>query len=189
MQSANSEIPPTTTVPSALLLSSADCRRATANPHVPPTLHRLIHHPRRASRQNPPPALAITLPAANPQHDWNRQRRDVVERFMNDSPPDAREHLAEPADIQEPGGGVGTRGTQQWVALLVLAQHVVDEVGRDRHLAARLLLPRKAALDQACDDRAIAEGALHQSGFREPGLQIIAQHVLVEQRGERELTA
>ena len=54
------------------------------------------------------------------------------------------------------------------------------------HLAAGLLLAGEAPLDQAGDDRAIAEGALHQRGFREPGLEIVAQHVLVEQRVEIE---
>ena len=32
-------------------------------------------------------------------------------------------------------------------------------------------------------DRAIAERALHQRGFLQPGLEIVAEHVLVEQRG------
>ena len=72
---------------------------------------------------------------------------------------------------------------------LVLAQHVVDEVGGDRELAARLFLAGKPLLDQSGDDRAGAEGALHQRRFREPGLQIVAQHVLVEQLREREIAA
>jgi hypothetical protein len=43
------------------------------------------------------------------------------------------------------------------------AQHVIDEVGRHRHLPAALLLAGKAPLDQARDDGAVAEGALHQA--------------------------
>src|SRR5262249_16757048 len=169
--------------------SSYRAPAAVARKQSPLSLHRLPNEFRLGLRQERIPGLAIDLLAADLQHDWNREWRDVVERFMNDSPPDAREHPAEPADIEEAGRGVGAGGAQQEVVALVLAQHVVDEVGRDRHLAARLLLPREAALDQAGDDRAIAEGALHQSRFREPGFQIIAQHVLIEQHGERELTA
>ena len=46
--------------------------------------------------------------------------------------------------------------------------------------------PRMAPLDQPGDDRAVAEGALHQRGFREPRVEIVAQHVLVEQLVERQ---
>ena len=64
---------------------------------------------------------------------------------------------------------------------LVLAQHVVDEVGRDRDLAPRLLLARIAALDQPGDDGAGPEGALHQRRFGEPVLEVVAEHVLGEE--------
>ena len=49
--------------------------------------------------------------------------------------------------------------------------------------------PGKRRLDQAGDDGAIAEGALHQRGFGEPFLEVVAQHVLVEKLRERELAA
>ena len=58
-----------------------------------------------------------------------------------------------------------------------------------RELPARFLLAGIAPLDQPGDDGAGAECALHQRRFGEPGLQIVAQHVLVEQRGERQLAA
>jgi hypothetical protein len=45
----------------------------------------------------------------------------MVECFMNDSAPDAREHLAESANIEKPGGGIGTRGTQKQVIGLVFS--------------------------------------------------------------------
>ena len=50
-------------------------------------------------------------------------------------------------------------------------------------------LPGKAALDQPGDDGAGAEGALHQRRLGEPGFEVVAQHVLVEQRRERQLAA
>ena len=62
-----------------------------------------------------------------------------------------------------------------------LLQHVVDQVGRDRHLPAALLLAGMAPLDQAGNHRAIAEHALEQVALVQPGLEIVAQHVLVEQ--------
>ena len=79
---------------------------------------------------------------------------------------------------RRPVRGVGAGGAQQHMVGLVLAQHVIDKVGRDGDLAARLLLSREPPLDQAGNDRAIAEHALHQRRFGKPGLQIVAQHVL-----------
>ena len=64
----------------------------------------------------------------------------------------------------------------------MLAQHIVDQVGGERDLAARLLLSGKASFDQARNHRAGAEGPLHQRALGKPGIKIVAQHVLVEQR-------
>ena len=69
----------------------------------------------------------------------------------------------------------------------MFAQHIIDEVGREQHLAAALLLTGEAARDQARDQRTIAEGALHQRGFRQPRLEIVTEHVGGEQRVEIEL--
>ena len=85
----------------------------------------------------------------------------------------------------KPARGIGARRLQQDVVGLVAAEHVVDEVGRDRHLPAGLFLARMPALDQPGDDGAIAERALQQVRIREPRLEIVAQHVLVEEIGER----
>ena len=108
---------------------------------------------------------------------------------MDNSALDAREHFAEPLDVEQAGGGVGARGAQQDVVGLMLAQHVIDQVGRDRELAARFLLAGEAPLDQPGDDGAGAERALHQRRFGEPGFQVVAQHVLVEQLRERQIAA
>ena len=56
---------------------------------------------------------------------------------MDDSPLDAREHFAEPLDVEQAGRGIGARRAQQHMVGLVLAQHVVDEIGRDRDLPPR----------------------------------------------------
>ena len=90
-------------------------------------------------------------------------------------------HHAEAPHVEESRCRIGPRGPQKHMVGLVLAQHVVDEIGRDRDLPAGLLLARKAALDQPGDDRAMPEGALHQGGFGEPVLEIVAEHVLGEQ--------
>ena len=95
----------------------------------------------------------------------------------------------EPADIEQPGRGIGARRAQQHVIGLVLAQHVVDQVGREQHLAAGFLLAGEAPRDQAGNDRAGAERALHQRGFGKPRLEIVAQHVRIEQRIEIEPAA
>ena len=96
----------------------------------------------------------------------------------------ARQHITEPAQIEQPRRGVGARGAQQHVIGLMLAQHVVDEVGGEQHLPPRLLRADEAARDQPGDHRAGLEGALHQRRFGEPGFEIVAQHVGIEQRVE-----
>ncbi len=64
------------------------------------------------------------------------------------------------------------------------AQHVIDEVGRNLDLPPGLAAIEKIALDQPGDDGAIAERALHQRGFLQPFLEIVAEHVLAQQIGE-----
>ena len=107
---------------------------------------------------------------------------------MGDSPLDPREHITEPANIEQARRGIGARRAQQHVIGLVLAQHVVDQVGREQHLPPGLFLAGEAAGDQAGDDGAGAEGALHQCRFRQPRLEIVTQHVRIEQRVEIELS-
>ena len=41
-----------------------------------------------------------------PQHRY-RERRHAVKILVDDSTPDALEHIAEPADVQKSGGGIG----------------------------------------------------------------------------------
>src|SRR6185437_1455102 len=113
----------------------------------------------------------------------------MVERLMDDSAADAREHFAEPADIEQASRGVASRRAQQHVVGLMAAQYVVNEIGRDGDLTARLLLARKTALDQPGNDRAIAEGPFHQRRFGEPGFEIVAEHVLIEKLVERQRAA
>src|SRR5579864_5910221 len=99
---------------------------------------------------------------------------------------DPRQHGAEPFDVEEARGRLLARGAQEDVVGLMAAQHVVDEVGRDRHLPLILLLGRRPALDQSGDDGALPEHAFHQRRFGKPGFEIIAQHVLAEQLRERQ---
>ena len=84
--------------------------------------------------------LAIDGFAADLQHHRHRKRRYVVERRVDDVALDSRKHLAEAADVEKAGRRILPRGAQQDVVGLVAAQHVVDEVGRDGHLAPGLLL-------------------------------------------------
>src|SRR5215203_4801316 len=98
---------------------------------------------------------------------------------MDDSTPDPGEHFAKPFDIEQTCCSIGTRRAQQQMIWLMFTQYIVDEIGRDRDLAAGLLRARIAARDQARDDGVVAESALHESRFRKPRLQVVAQHVLV----------
>src|SRR5262249_33285023 len=104
----------------------------------------------------------------------------MVESFMNDSAPDPREHFTKTLDVEQTGRRVRTRSAQQNMIRLMLAQHIVDEVGGNRELPARLLLARKTLFDQSGNDGAAAKRALHQRRFSKPRFQIVTKHVLVE---------
>jgi hypothetical protein len=99
---------------------------------------------------------------------------------MPDSSANALQEKVEPSDIDEASCRIGERSAEKNVVGLVLAEHVVDEVGGNGHLTPRLLLSRMAALDQARDDGSHPEGAFHQARLGEPGVEIVAEHVLVE---------
>src|SRR5260370_37527445 len=99
------------------------------------------------------------------------------------------EHLARRRNAEKPGGGSrGGRAQERWAGLRA-RQAVLPETGGARPPPPRLLLAGKPALDQACDDRADAEGTLHQRRFGEPRFQIIAEHILAEQCRQRKLAA
>ena len=89
------------------------------------------------------------LLAADLQQHGHRQRRDAGEGAVVDPALDAGQHVRQPAHVGQPAGGVGAGGAEQHVVGFVLPQHVVDQVGTERHLPAGLLLSGMAALDQA----------------------------------------
>ena len=70
---------------------------------------------------------------------------------MDDSPVNARQHITEPLEVEQPGGSIGARRAQQHMIGLVLAQHVVDQIGREQDLAPCLFLAGEAARDQSRD--------------------------------------
>src|SRR3954452_7860636 len=113
----------------------------------------------------------------------------MVERLMDDPSPDAREHVTEATDVEKARRGIRAGGAQEDMVALMLAEHIVDEIGGDGDLTTRFLLAGKTALDQARNDRAGAKRAFHERGFGEPSLEIVAQHVYVEQFCKDELTA
>ena len=78
-----------------------------------------------------------------------------------------------------PARRVGPGAAQQQVVRLVAAQHVVDQVGGEGDLAAGLLLAGKPPLDQARrSGRTGLKARLHHRALRQPGFQVVAQHVL-----------
>src|SRR5262245_24005363 len=100
---------------------------------------------------------------------------------MPDSALDSPQEIAEAVDVDEAGRGVGESRLQQNMPGFVLAEHVIDEIAGRRHLPSGLLLSGMAALDQSRNDGADPEGALHQARLSEPGVEIVAEHVLIEQ--------
>ena len=81
---------------------------------------------------------------------------------MPDSVLDAGKKISEPPDVEKPGGRIRPGRLEQIGGRDRAAQHVVDEVGRHRHLASGFDLAWMAALDQARNDGRQAERALHQ---------------------------
>ena len=99
---------------------------------------------------------------------------------MHDAALDPRQHVAEAFQVKQPGGGIGPGGAQQHVIGLMFAQDIVDQVGREQHLATAFLLAGKTPRDQARYDRAGTESAFHQRRFRKPRLKIVTQHIRIE---------
>src|SRR5690606_29123394 len=80
-------------------------------------------------------ATAVDLLLSDLQQYRYRQRRDAVEAAVADAALHTAQHLAETADVGEAASSVGAGGLQQDVIRLVLAQHVVNEVCVEGHLA------------------------------------------------------
>ena len=59
----------------------------------------------------------------------------------------------------------------------VFAQHVVDQVGREGHLLARLALAGMLALDQPADHRDLAERALQQRRSLHPVDELVLEDI------------
>jgi hypothetical protein len=92
-------------------------------------------------------------------------------------PGGAVEQAGEAADVGHPLARVVPGGAQQQVVGLVAAQHVVDEVGREGDLLARLALAGMVALDEAADHRDLAEGALQQVRALHPFDELVLEDV------------
>src|SRR5262249_14120377 len=88
-----------------------------AAPRPPPTALRML-------RRKPIRGRFRASPAA--------RAADAVERTVDDSAADAREHIAEAANVEQTARGVGAGGAQEDVIGLMPTQHVVNKVGRDR---------------------------------------------------------
>ncbi len=64
---------------------------------------------------------------------------------------------------------------------MVPPQHVVDQVRIHRHLLPRFLRAWMVPLDEPGNHRDVAKRPPQHRAFRQPRLQIVAQHVLIEQ--------
>ena len=105
---------------------------------------------------------------------------------MNDVVLDATKQHAQSLDVEQSARRIATRRLDEDVVRLVLVEHVVDDVRRHGDLPAGLFLARMPPLDQPGDDRGIAEGAAHQLALVQPVLEVVAEHVLVEQLRQRQ---
>jgi hypothetical protein len=62
-------------------------------------LHRLLHQFVRCLGKERVRRLAVDRLAGDLEYHRNGERRDVIERLMDDSPLDAREHIGEAAHV------------------------------------------------------------------------------------------
>src|ERR1700759_4552184 len=65
------------------------------------SFHRFLDQFVGSFRQQDVGSFAVNRLAPDIQHDRDRQGRDPVERLMDDSPLDAREHFGDPADVEQ----------------------------------------------------------------------------------------
>ena len=144
--------------------------------------HRLFDQRFRRIRQNIV-GLAEDRLLADFQHDRHGERRDAFEPLMHDSPAD-RESISPSRAMSSSPVAASARvaWSRMWSGSCVAA--LVDEVGRDRDLPAGLLLAGMAPLDQPDDLRSCGRCASAAS-CRQPCFEVVAEHLLVEQLGER----
>ena len=103
---------------------------------------------------------------------------------MADAARHAAEHAGEAAEIGQAAGGIGARRAQQDVVGLVPAQHVVDQVGVDGDLAAVCSAPGWLRSTRPAITATLRKVRRSMRALRHPGFEIVAQHVLLEQRGD-----
>src|SRR5262249_54316259 len=99
--------PGNTTQPVNRQDAAINSRPASARTQPQSSLHRLLHQFRLSLGEHFIGCLTVDRLAPDLQHYGDWKRGDVIERFMNDSALDAREHFAEPPDVEEAGRGVG----------------------------------------------------------------------------------
>src|SRR4029078_2461559 len=75
------------------------------------------------------PRFAGDAFTADLEHDRDRQRRNVLQPNMPDSTHNALQETPYPADVEHPGSGIGPCSLEENMVRLVLAKHVVDEIG------------------------------------------------------------
>jgi biopolymer transport protein ExbD len=126
-------------------------------------------------------SLRQALAADHHQHR-DGERADPVELHVDQPLGRAVEQVAEPADVGHPRPGVGPGGFDQHVVWFILAQNVVDQVGREGHLLAALALARMLPLNQPGDHRHLAERAAQDVRFLNPFEELVAENVGREQR-------
>ena len=100
---------------------------------------------------------------------------------MPDSSTDPLQEKVEATDIDEAGCRIGECCMQEDVVGLVLPEHVVDKVGRHGHLAVGLLQPGVTTFDHPRDNGADAKRTLHQARFGKPRVEVVSEHVGIEQ--------
>ena len=134
-------------------------------------------------------ASARIISPALPGEDWRPISRMTdtengercSSRACNMRPSMRGQHFAQARDVDQAARSVVAGAAQQQMVGLMAAEHVVDEVGGERDLAAGLALAARPALDQTGDQGAGLERSLHHRALGQPRLQIIAQHVAREE--------
>ena len=92
------------------------------------------------------------------------------------------QQISQSPDIGHPGTRISPGRLEQYMVGLVLAENVIDKIGREGHLFASLTLARMLALDQPGNHRHLAEGPAQQMRILHPIDKFVGQYIGREQR-------
>lgn len=122
-------------------------------------------------------ALPVATFAPDQHQHRDRQRTHPLQIDVKHCAARPVEQVGQSPDIGHPRPRIVPRRLEQQMARLVLAQHVVDQVGGKGHLPPGLALAGMLALDQPADHRDLAECAFQKVRLLHPVDELVFEDV------------